>query len=79
MTREGGGLPHVGAVVLDTTRNLVGRVVGADGPYLRLRPLGGGVPWDVSPADLHPLTGAELLSALVTEANARSRRGRCGR
>ncbi|MFE5510512.1 hypothetical protein ACFQ9J_07835 [Streptomyces sp. NPDC056529] len=76
MTGEDHGLPRVGAVVLDTTRNLVGRVTGADGPRLRLRPLVGGVPWDVAPADLHPLTGAELLSALVTEADARSRRGR---
>ncbi|WP_411072451.1 hypothetical protein [Streptomyces sp. cmx-4-25] len=79
MTGEDRGLPRVGAVVLDTTRNLVGRVTGADGSYLRLRPLGGGVEWDVAPADLHPLTGAELLSALVSEANARSRRGRVGR
>ncbi|MEV7672897.1 hypothetical protein [Streptomyces sp. NPDC088752] len=79
MTGEDRGLPRVGAVVLDTTRNLVGRVTGADGPRLRLRPLAGGVQWDVAPADLHPLTGAELLSALVSEANARSRRGRCGR
>ncbi|MFJ4869854.1 hypothetical protein [Streptomyces sp. NPDC088757] len=76
MTGEDHGLPGVGAVVLDTVRNLVGRVTGADGPCLRLRPLVGGVPWDVAPADLHPLTGAELLSALVAEANARSRRGR---
>ncbi|MFC7794885.1 hypothetical protein [Streptomyces cinereoruber] len=75
MTGEDHDLPGVGAVVLDTTRNLVGRVTGADGPYLRLRPLVGGVPWNVAPADLHPLTGAELLSALVAEANARSRRG----
>ncbi|MEW1905405.1 hypothetical protein ACFQ67_35070 [Streptomyces sp. NPDC056488] len=79
MTGEDHGLPRVGAVVLDTTRNLVGRVTGADGPRLWLRPLAGGVQWDVAPADLHPLTGAELLSALVSEANARSRRGRCGR
>ncbi|GGR42625.1 hypothetical protein GCM10010497_52400 [Streptomyces cinereoruber] len=79
MTGEDHGLPLVGAVVLDTTRNLVGRVTEAGGPYLRLRPLVGGFPWDVAPSDLHPLTGAELLSALVAEANARSRRGRVGR
>ncbi|MFD0150481.1 hypothetical protein ACWGQ4_04285 [Streptomyces sp. NPDC055721] len=68
------GLPRVGATVLDTTRNRVGRVMGTEGPYLQLRPLCGGREWDVAPADLHPLTGAELLSALVAEANARSRR-----
>ncbi|MEK9522040.1 hypothetical protein MIU24_22035 [Streptomyces venezuelae] len=66
--------PHIGATVLDTALNRVGRVMGSEGPYLQLRPLGGGIEWDVAPADLHPLTGAELLSALVAEANARSRR-----
>ncbi|MFF4173146.1 hypothetical protein [Streptomyces sp. NPDC001744] len=74
MTDEGDGLPRVGAVVLDTTRNVVGRVTGAGGAHLRLRPLCGGLAWEVAPTDLHPLTGAELLSALVAEANARSRR-----
>ncbi|MEW1695809.1 hypothetical protein [Streptomyces sp. NPDC091278] len=48
--------------------------MGSEGPYLQLRPLGGGREWDVTPAQLHPLTGAELLSTLVAEANARSRR-----
>ncbi|MEU1228376.1 hypothetical protein [Streptomyces sp. NPDC005828] len=67
-------LPPVGATVLDTTSNRVGRVMGAEGPYLQLRPLAGGREWDAVPADLHPLTGAELLSTLVAEANARSRR-----
>ncbi|MFJ5712287.1 hypothetical protein [Streptomyces sp. NPDC093105] len=50
--------------------------MGAEGPYLQLRPLGGGREWDAEPTHLHPLTGAELLSALVAEANARSRRSR---
>ncbi|MFF3607084.1 hypothetical protein [Streptomyces sp. NPDC002463] len=75
MTGANPGLPCVGAAVLDTTRNRVGRVMGAEGPYLQLRPLGGGRPWDAVPAHLRPLTSAELLSALVAEANARSRRG----
>lgn len=74
MTEEGDGPPRVDAVVLDTARNRVGRVMGREGPYLQLRPLGGGREWDVTAAQLHPLTGAELLSALVAEANARSRR-----
>ncbi|MFE3070565.1 hypothetical protein [Streptomyces sp. NPDC059247] len=75
MTEESDELPRVDAVVLDTARNRVGRVMGREGPYLQLRPLGGGLEWDVAPAQLHPLVGAELLSALVAEANARSRRG----
>ncbi|MGA5554614.1 hypothetical protein [Streptomyces lavendulocolor] len=74
MTGSNADLPPVGAIVLDTVRNHVGRVMGAEGPYLQLRPLDGGREWDVEPTHLHPLTGAELLSALVAEANARSRR-----
>ncbi|MFJ9430508.1 hypothetical protein ACIRQY_12635 [Streptomyces sp. NPDC101490] len=74
MTEEGDGPPLVDAVVLDTARNRVGRVMGSEGPYLQLRPLGGGREWDVTAAQLHRLTGAELLSTLVAEANARSRR-----
>ncbi|MFE0733412.1 hypothetical protein [Streptomyces sp. NPDC058855] len=76
MTGSNTNLPPIGAIVLDTARNHVGRVMGAEGPYLQLRPLGGGREWDVEAAHLHPLTGAELLSALVAEANARSRRRR---
>ncbi|MFH9958394.1 hypothetical protein ACH4OX_29805 [Streptomyces roseolus] len=69
-------LPPVGAIVLDTARNHVGRVMGAEGPYFQLRPLGGDREWDVEPTHLYPLTGAELLSALVAETNTRSRRRR---
>ncbi|MER5678493.1 MULTISPECIES: hypothetical protein [Streptomyces] len=49
--------------------------MGHEGPYLQLRPLGGGREWDADPARLRPLGPAELLSARVAEANARSRTG----
>ncbi|MET8288578.1 hypothetical protein AB0M86_01255 [Streptomyces sp. NPDC051639] len=66
--------PGVGVAVHDTVRDRVGRVMGHEGPYLQVRPLGGGVEWDADPSDLRPLSQDELLSALVSEANARSRR-----
>ncbi|MGY0070326.1 hypothetical protein ACWZEH_26800 [Streptomyces sp. QTS137] len=69
-------LPGAGAAVRDTARGRVGRVMGHVGPYVRLRPLAGGREWDADPAHLHRLTPSELLSALVGEANARSRRPR---
>ncbi|WP_405831959.1 hypothetical protein [Streptomyces sp. NBC_01176] len=67
-------VPGVGVAVHDTARDRVGRVMGHEGPYLQVRPLGGGVEWDAEPGHLRPLSQDELLSALVAEANARSRR-----
>ncbi|MFJ4696460.1 hypothetical protein [Streptomyces sp. NPDC088766] len=74
MTDAADGLPAVGEAVRDTARDQVGRVTGHEGPYVRVRPLGGGVEWDAEPGRLRALTQDELLSALVAEANARSRR-----
>ncbi|MFG2589998.1 hypothetical protein [Streptomyces sp. NPDC048438] len=65
----------VGAVVHDDGSGRVGLVMGHEGPYLQLRPLGGGREWDADPARLRPLGPPELLSARVAEANARSRTG----
>ncbi|MEV7339199.1 hypothetical protein [Streptomyces sp. NPDC093544] len=47
--------------------------MGREGPYLQLRPLGGGREWDADPAGVEPMTEAEFLSARVTEVNTRSR------
>nr|WP_030902789.1 hypothetical protein [Streptomyces sp. NRRL F-5126] len=69
-------MPAPGAAVRDTVRDRVGRVMGHAGPYVQLRPLAGGREWDAEPGLVRVLTPAELLSALVAEANARSRRPR---
>lgn len=65
--------PAIGDTVEDTGRNKVGKVMGHEGPYVQLRPIGGGVEWDAEPGTLRVLTTAEALSAGVAEANARSR------
>ncbi|MEC4016607.1 hypothetical protein [Streptomyces sp. H27-D2] len=67
------GVPRVGAAVLDSGRERVGLVMGHQGPYLQLRPLGGGRGWDADPALVRPVSRAELLSAQLAEVNARSR------
>jgi hypothetical protein len=67
--------PGVGETVRDTGSDRVGVVMDHHGPYLQLRPLGGGCEWDAEPAHVESLSQAELLSARVAEANARSRRG----
>lgn len=63
----------VGDTVEDTGRKRVGRVMGHVGPYVQLRPIGGGREWDAEPDKLRRLTLSEALSAGVAEANARSR------
>ncbi|MFF3819388.1 hypothetical protein ACFYYD_22790 [Streptomyces bluensis] len=62
-----------GTVVRDEQRNRIGEVMGAEGPYLQLRPLGGGREWDAEPDRVRPATTAERLSAAVAAANAVSR------
>ncbi|MFJ9030270.1 hypothetical protein ACIRQP_17450 [Streptomyces sp. NPDC102274] len=76
MTEDTDGPPTVGETVHDSARNRVGRVMDHVGPYIQLRPLAGGREWDADPDHLRALTRAELLSALVAEANARSRHRR---
>jgi hypothetical protein len=66
-------LPEAGEAVRDTARDRVGRVMGHVGPYLRLRPPGGGREWDAEPRHVRTLSQDELLSALLAEVNARSR------
>ncbi|MEV6177602.1 hypothetical protein [Streptomyces sp. NPDC052015] len=63
----------MGEAVRDTARDRVGRVMGHEGPYVQVRPLGGGREWDADPRNVRPLSQGELLSALLAEANARSR------
>ena len=68
--------PRLGDAVEDTQRQKVGKVMGFVGPYVQLRPVGGGVEWEAHPDRLQPVTLAEALSAGLAVANARSR-GEC--
>jgi hypothetical protein len=62
----------VGALAVDTKRDRVGVVMGKTGPYMQLRPEGGGREWDARPEDLRPATACEALSPKVRAANERS-------
>ncbi|MFF7522710.1 hypothetical protein ACIP8U_21240 [Streptomyces pseudovenezuelae] len=64
--------PEPGDLVYDEATRKVGRVMGHEGPYLQLRPPGGGREWDAR-GPLRPATAADRLSAGVALANARSR------
>ncbi|WP_254076799.1 hypothetical protein [Streptomyces pacificus] len=53
--------------------------MGYVGPYVQLRPLGGGREWDALPAEVRPATREERLRAALTVANAHSSRGALGK
>ncbi|WP_030573742.1 hypothetical protein [Streptomyces aureocirculatus] len=63
----------IGAYAVDTRTDRVGRVMGQEGPYVQLRPYGGGREWDCAPEVLRMATTAERLRAATAYANARSR------
>jgi hypothetical protein len=65
--------PNRGDIVEDTITKRIGKVMGFEGPYVQLRPVGGGLEWDARPENLRPVTDADALSSAVAVANARSR------
>ena len=65
--------PQVGDTVEDTRLGQIGMVMGFEGPYVQLRPVGGGREWDAEPRNLRPATQSERMSATLAAANARSR------
>ncbi|MCS0601437.1 hypothetical protein NX794_09375 [Streptomyces sp. LP11] len=65
--------PPVGSHVVDTGSGRVGIVMGHEGPYVQLRPYGGGREWDAEPAEVRTATPTERISAETAYVNARSR------
>ncbi|AJE85734.1 MULTISPECIES: hypothetical protein [Streptomyces] len=49
----------VGSYAVDTRTGQLGRVMGHEGPYVQLRPLGGGREWDCAPEAVRGVTLAE--------------------
>ncbi|KPI10142.1 hypothetical protein OK074_3145 [Actinobacteria bacterium OK074] len=65
--------PRLGDTVEDTGLAKVGRVMGFVGPYVQLRPVGGGIEWDARVGSLRPVLLTDALRNGVAAANARSR------
>ncbi|MEU1051953.1 hypothetical protein ABZ397_05245 [Streptomyces sp. NPDC005876] len=63
----------VGSHVVDMRSGRFGIVMGHEGPYLQLRPYGGGREWDADPGAVRRATPAERLGAARAYANARGR------
>lgn len=58
---------------MDTRTDRVGTVMGNVGPYIQLRPPGGGTEWDLPPGDLRSAEVLDELRAKVTMVNAQGR------
>lgn len=63
----------LGDTVRDAGSGRIGRVMGFVGPYVQLRPVGGGREWDALLEGLGPVTRSEALRESVARSNARSR------
>ncbi|OUC98613.1 hypothetical protein [Streptomyces swartbergensis] len=64
-----------GTLVYDPVTHKVGEYQDRTGPYVMLRPVGGGREWQADPARIREATLEERLSAGVRAANDRSREG----
>ncbi|MFE7896633.1 hypothetical protein ACFU3E_03645 [Streptomyces sp. NPDC057424] len=64
-----------GTLVYDPQTHKVGEYQDRTGPYVMLRPVGGGREWQADPARIREATPEERLSAGVRAANDRSREG----
>ncbi|MFF4738302.1 hypothetical protein ACFY2W_20820 [Streptomyces sp. NPDC001262] len=54
-----------GRYAVDTRTNKLGERMGSEGPYVQLRPVGGGREWDCPPDELREATEDELKKAAV--------------
>ncbi|MFF3465014.1 hypothetical protein [Streptomyces sp. NPDC002619] len=63
----------LGSWAVDTCTGKLGIVMGHEGPYVQLRPYGGGREWDARPDAVRKATPAERLSAATARAGARRR------
>lgn len=67
------GTCEIGALAVDTSTGRLGRVMGFEGPYVQLRPPGGGREWDADPARVRSADEAEKLRAGILELSLTAR------
>ncbi|WP_328223466.1 hypothetical protein [Streptomyces sp. NBC_00310] len=59
--------------VVDVRDGRLGEVMGREGGYVQLRPVGGGREWDCPPDTLREATPGEVLRARVRRVNEEGR------
>lgn len=62
-----------GEYVIDVRDGRLGEVMGREGGYVQLRPVGGGREWDCPPAAIGEAPQGEVLRARVRRVNQESR------
>ncbi|WP_406384098.1 hypothetical protein [Streptomyces sp. NBC_01618] len=67
--------PRIGAVVKDTETDRFGVVMAAIGGLVQLRPISGGLSWEVDPDGIETLSSRQELTVRLAALNAESRRG----
>ncbi|MGW1883593.1 hypothetical protein [Streptomyces sp. NPDC001970] len=67
--------PGIGELAKDTDTGRIGVVMGTVGGRVQLRPIHGGVEWDVMPEKVVALRPREELSARLAVRNGNSRVG----
>ncbi|WP_327268499.1 hypothetical protein OG233_11500 [Streptomyces sp. NBC_01218] len=71
---SGHAVPAPGTLMVDVSRgDRVGEFRGVSGPYWAIRPVRGGLEWEVAPENTRPATPTERLRAETARCNARSR------
>ncbi|MEV3856098.1 hypothetical protein AB0J38_17455 [Streptomyces sp. NPDC050095] len=65
-------IPEVGTVVVDTAREVVAEYRGVSGGRWALRPLDGGLEWEISPESVRVATADEALRARLRAENKRA-------
>ncbi|MEU6224659.1 hypothetical protein [Streptomyces sp. NPDC047042] len=61
------------AYALDVRDGRIGEVMGREGGYVQLRPVGGGCEWDCPPEELREAAPGEVLRARVRRVNREGR------
>ncbi|MET7696322.1 hypothetical protein [Streptomyces sp. NPDC005485] len=67
--------PGIGELAKDSARGRIGVVMGEIGGRVQMRPLCGGIEWDVMPDQVAAPTSREELSARLTVKNGNSQVG----
>ncbi|MET8184964.1 hypothetical protein ABZV15_04085 [Streptomyces sp. NPDC005246] len=66
---------RIGAVVKDTETDRFGVVMATIGGRIQLRPISGGLSWEVEPDGIEVLSSRQELTVRLAALNAESRRG----
>ncbi|MFI1536589.1 hypothetical protein [Streptomyces anandii] len=68
-----GETPAIGAYAVDVRDGRIGEVMGREGRYVQLRPVGGGREWDFPPGELGDAAPGEVLRERVRRLNREAR------